>query len=130
MAKVTLYHPVSLNTIRAAAENCGFVLGRIVCLARNVTEGWATYHSLIINAPIEFGNFSQLKQINVLNECYAEDVVVTWCGVQRDGRLSFYFTTSLSEPAYRTAARVSGQAPLPDKWLTPTPRDEESTDNG
>jgi len=93
MGATTLFHPVSLSTIRGAAINSGFRLGPIRQLAVDTHNNQAWYRSVILVSPTEFDELNQYQQVGYFNSCFAADIEVTWVGRNVNHELCVNFTT-------------------------------------
>lgn len=76
MGKKTLYHPVSLNVIRGAAEYCGFQLGKLKQLSVDREVGVAVYQTELLCVPADAADSSNDKLRERLNGCFVADVDV------------------------------------------------------
>jgi len=76
MAKTTLYHPISLYTLRGAAQWGGFVLGQIKQLESDVENQCAYYAVTLKVIPSNLRKAHPEKVREVLNNCFASDVIV------------------------------------------------------
>jgi len=109
MGKTWLYHPVSLMTIRGAAAQIGFELGRITQTNYNFLNGQANYRAEIKACPPDFLNIPQWKQITLLNSCFAADVWVGWVGHNVHGKLCVNFRTHVEQDVEDQTPAVEGE---------------------
>lgn len=97
MGKTTLFHPVSLQTIRGAAIQCGFVLSEIRQIAYSTEENEAFYRAIIVIAPVDFYDLSQENQKSMLQECFLDDIAVSWVGRNVKGQTCANFATMVQQ---------------------------------
>lgn len=76
MGKTTLYHPVSLQTIRGALDQCGVKCGRIHQTDSSVGKGQAWYDIDIIKTPKSLDDLPFKQWAKAFQDCFASDITV------------------------------------------------------
>jgi len=96
MGQQTLYHPVSLNVIRGAAEYAGFKLREIRQIASDQEFKRATYNARIVEMPLECFQVSEAEIEKRLQACFMDDVRVSWVHRTYTGRLCCVLNVNLT----------------------------------
>lgn len=124
MGKKTLYHPVSLNVLRGAAEYGGFALGKFRQTKFDETTNVATYDAVITKIPtrLEQSNFKILAAH--MNGLYASDVEVLQVWITRRGKLMCELQTHADLPL--VPETTAGWNPLSEATrLAELPQEEQ-----
>jgi hypothetical protein len=95
MGRATLYHPVSLTVIRAAAIRCGWRFGKIIQEYASEETFTAHYNAEIDLQRKGFVLFEKQVLIHQINECFAGDVEIVDVWTNRSGRVFCSFNTSI-----------------------------------
>lgn len=108
MGKTTLYHPVSLMTIRGAAAQNGFELGRITQTTPVGKDGSAQYRAVVKSWPKGWDKRGQAVQKAWFNNCFSLDIWCTWAGITAHGEFCVNITTQLTADDDQTEAPEMG----------------------
>jgi len=95
MGKKWRYHPISLMTIRGAAAQHGFELGRITQTQEPNPGGSAQYRATVKSWPAGWDKKSQAVQRSWFNNCFSLDIWCTWAGMNVHGEYLVNLTTQL-----------------------------------
>lgn len=95
MGKTWLYHPVSVMTIRGAAAQCGFTLGRVTQSVPADKENSAQYRAEVTAWPVGWEKKSQAVMKAWFNNCFNVDIWCTWAGMNSHGKWCVNITTQL-----------------------------------
>lgn len=87
MGKKTLYHPVSLNVLRGAAEYGGFVFGKFRQIGVDQLRGKATYEVQIVGIPQDESVMDLPHLWKVLKRCFSTDVTVDHVWLTKQGAI-------------------------------------------
>lgn len=85
MGKKSLYHPISLMTIRGAAAQNGFELGRITQTRFDQDKRSAHYRAVVESWPRGWDKKSQAIQKAWFNNCFSMDIWCDWAGLNSAG---------------------------------------------
>ena len=86
MGKSTLYHPVSLTTLRGAAEFGGWKLGKFRQVKVDRESNHAIYEVQIIKHPASLDDYSFASWRSVLSSLYSLDVTCALIWITKAGR--------------------------------------------
>jgi hypothetical protein len=78
MGKKTLYHPISLNTIRGAAEYGGWQLGKISQKWAAAEPPTARYEVTVLKMPVDPNTVPYGELAASLQKCFMDDISVHW----------------------------------------------------
>lgn len=95
MGKATLYHPVSLTVIRAAAIKCDWRFGKIKQLEANEDRFEARYIGEVDLNQKGYILVDKKALIQQVQDCFAEDVEITDIWTTRSGKVICEFTTRI-----------------------------------
>lgn len=95
MGKATLYHPVSLTVIRAAAIACNWKFGKIKQEWANEDTFTACYLAEIDLGKTGYILVERDALIHQVQECFADDVLIRDIWTTRSGRILVKFETSI-----------------------------------
>jgi hypothetical protein len=107
VGKTTLYHPISLMTIRGAADQCGFRFGRLTQQGLDPKEGSARYRAEVTAAPKGWFEKTQARQMAMVNACFNLDIWCVWAGLGTDGKYYVNLRTQLVNDGDSTMAAES-----------------------
>lgn len=97
MGKTTLFHPVSLNVIRGAAEYGGFRLGKITQMGFDPQTGTARYRTELVHIPSSLRDASNKSLADAFQSLFAADLTVTEVWFNRSGDKVLRFSTHVKE---------------------------------
>lgn len=95
MGKTYLYHPISLMTIRGAAAQNGFELGRITQTGLDPKAGEARYRAVVKSWPKGWEKKSQAVMKAWFNNCFSLDIWCDWAGMNSHGEYCVNIRTQL-----------------------------------
>jgi len=116
MGKTYLYHPISLMTVRGAAAQNGFELGRIQQTRPPTKNYSAEYRAEVKSWPKGWNEKSQAVQKAWFNNGFSLDIWCTWAGVNTHGKLCVNFTTQLVPDEDMTQAEPQGGSEIVDPY--------------
>jgi hypothetical protein len=97
MGKHTLYHPVSLNVIRGAAEYHGFKFGKISQLASNYDTATARYRTYLysFHGTLRDRGLDDIRKD--LQSAFMPEVTITGIWQRKTGVIAVEFTCQLDQ---------------------------------
>jgi len=108
MGKTYRYHPISLMTIRGAAAQNGFELGRVTQTHEPRPGEPARYRAVVRSWPTGWDKKSQAVMKAWFNNCFSLDIWCDWAGRNSHGEYCVNICTQL----------------VPDEDGTPEAKDE------
>jgi len=105
MGKIRLYHPVSVNVIRAALELNGWKIGKLNQQHFDLELCKASYHTTILKGPWDLNELGMNVILGALRSCFAEDIDVSAAWMTPSGKYQCRIDTKTTQTNFLRLAQ-------------------------